>query len=79
MNCWHCKTEFIWKADHDINHEDETYEMVTNLECPNCYSAVDVYLPKTSEVDHKLWSATHLRQKVKGARKWAVNENAWIK
>lgn len=45
MNCWHCKTELIWGADHDISHEDTDYCMVTNLSCPSCGSAVDVYYP----------------------------------
>ena len=45
MNCWHCKTELIWGGDHDISHEDSDYCMVTNLSCPNCRSAIDVYYP----------------------------------
>ena len=46
MNCWHCKTELIWGGDHDISYEDSDYCMVTNLSCPNCGSAVDVYYPE---------------------------------
>ena len=46
MNCWHCNTKLIWGGDHDITDEDEFYQMVTNLHCPNCESHVDVYLPK---------------------------------
>ena len=49
MNCWHCKTELIWGGDHDIEDEDDTYAMVTNLSCPNCESIVDVYYPKEKE------------------------------
>ena len=49
MNCWHCKTELIWGGDHDIDHEDDNYAMVTNLSCPNCESIVDVYYPKEKE------------------------------
>ena len=49
MNCWHCQTELIWGGDHDIEDEDEFYSMVTNLSCPNCQAAVDVYLPKQEE------------------------------
>ena len=45
MNCWHCQTELIWGGDHDIEDEEELYSMVTNLSCPNCHSAVDVYYP----------------------------------
>ncbi len=49
MNCWHCGTELIWGGDHDIDDEDDTYQMVTNLSCPNCESHVDVYLPKDTD------------------------------
>ena len=45
MKCWHCNTELIWGADHNIE-EDEDYVMETNLSCPNCGSLVMVYLPK---------------------------------
>jgi len=45
MNCWHCNTELIWGGDHDIDDENDTYQMVTNLSCPKCHSAVDVYYP----------------------------------
>tara|TARA_R110001606_G_scaffold273860_1_gene422387 strand:+ start:797 stop:961 length:165 start_codon:yes stop_codon:yes gene_type:complete len=46
MKCWHCGTELIWGGDHDIEKEDDNYQMVTNLSCPKCKSHVDVYLPK---------------------------------
>ena len=36
MNCWHCNNELIWGGDHDI---------VSNLSCPKCHSAVDVWHP----------------------------------
>ena len=45
MNCWHCNTELIWGADHDIEAENKDYDMVTNLSCPKCHSVVDVYHP----------------------------------
>ena len=45
MKCWHCKTELIWGADHDLEDNDE-FIMVTNLSCPNCGSYVEVYYPK---------------------------------
>ena len=45
MNCWHCSTELIWGGDQDIEEEDDTYVMVTNLSCPTCHSHVDVYYP----------------------------------
>ena len=44
MKCWHCDHELIWAADHDIE-VDEIYVIVTNLHCPECYCAVDVYHP----------------------------------
>lgn len=46
MNCWHCKTELIWGADHDIEDEDDSFSMMTNLSCPSCNSEVHVFLPK---------------------------------
>jgi len=46
MKCWHCNTELIWGGDHDIDEEDDTWSMVTNLSCPTCKCHVDVYLPK---------------------------------
>lgn len=49
MNCWHCDTELIWGGDHDIGHEDDEYQMITNFSCPGCGSSVLVYLPKEQE------------------------------
>ena len=45
MNCWHCQTELIWGGDHDIEEENENYDIVSNLSCPNCHAAVDVWHP----------------------------------
>ncbi len=45
MKCWHCNAELIWGGDHDIEEEDDNYQMVPNLSCPKCKSHVDVYLP----------------------------------
>ena len=45
MKCWHCNKELIWGGDHDTEEENEYYDMVTNLSCPKCHSAVDVYHP----------------------------------
>jgi len=45
MKCWHCNTKLIWGGDHDIEEENDTYSMVTNLSCPECYSLVEVYYP----------------------------------
>ena len=52
MNCWHCGTELIWGGDHDIE-DDNHYDMVTNLSCPNCQAYVEVYRPNLDHPDHK--------------------------
>ena len=44
MKCWHCGKELIWGGDHDTE-DDNDYDMVTNLSCPKCHSAVYVYHP----------------------------------
>ena len=44
MKCWHCNKELIWGGDHDME-DDEDYDIVTNLSCPKCHSAVYVYHP----------------------------------
>ena len=51
MNCWDCNTNLIWGGDHDIDEEDDTWSMVTNLSCPECKCHVDVYCPKEKEED----------------------------
>jgi len=45
MNCWHCDTELIWGGDHGIEAENEYYDIVSNLSCPKCHTAVDVWHP----------------------------------
>ena len=45
MNCWWCKKKLIWEVDHNIEAENEDYDMVTNLSCHKCHSVVDVYHP----------------------------------
>ena len=45
MKCWHCNTELIWGGDHDVEEENENYDIVSNLSCPHCHSHVDVYHP----------------------------------
>ena len=45
MNCWHCNTELIWGGDHDTE-DNEDYDIVTNLSCPNCEALVLVYHQK---------------------------------
>ena len=48
MRCWHCNAELIWGGDHDIDEEDDYYQMETNLTCPQCDCLVLVYFPKDS-------------------------------
>jgi DNA-directed RNA polymerase subunit RPC12/RpoP len=43
MNCWHCNHELIWGGDHDIDEEDETFSIETNLSCPECGTFVLVF------------------------------------
>jgi len=52
MNCWHCQTELIWGGDHDIEDENDTYSILTNLSCPKCESYVEVYYPKEEDELH---------------------------
>ena len=42
MKCWHCNTELIWRGEHDTE-DNEDYDIISNLSCPKCYSAVDVW------------------------------------
>jgi len=51
MNCWNCNTELIWGSDFDIDHEDESYSMMTALHCPNCKCDVEVWYPKETDDD----------------------------
>ncbi len=44
MKCWHCNTELIWGGDHDTE-DNEYYDIVSNLSCPKCHAAVDVWHP----------------------------------
>ena len=52
MNCRHCGTELIWGGVHDLDDVEE-YDMVTNLSCPNCGAAVEVYRPNYNHEDMK--------------------------
>ena len=53
MNCWHCGTELIWGSDSDLDGFSEEYDVVTNLSCPNCGAAVEVYRPNYNHEDMK--------------------------
>ena len=44
MNCWHCRHELIWGGDQDTEDNDY-YDTVSNLSCPKCHTAVDVWHP----------------------------------
>ena len=50
MKCYACGGELIWGADHDIpdDAEDQEFEIVTNLSCPDCKAVVLVYHQKDS-------------------------------
>jgi len=50
MNCWHCGTELIWGGDHDCE-DDEEFDMVTNLSCPNCGAFVLVHKRREEDED----------------------------
>ena len=50
MNCWHCNTELIWGGDHDTE-DNEEYDIVSNLSCPKCHSAVDVWHPSEKLIE----------------------------
>ena len=39
------RSEVIWGGDHDIDEENDTYSMVSNLSCPKCHCFVEVYYP----------------------------------
>ena len=80
MKCWHCKKELIWGGDHDIEEENEDYDMVTNLSCPKCHSIVDVYHPSVKLLKEykdydedkeriKKISRDYIRKKKKGRKK----------
>ena len=45
MKCWHCNTELIWGGDHDDEDGEGNEMIVTNLSCPKCHTAVDVWHP----------------------------------
>ena len=54
MNCWHCGHELIWGGDHDTDEDNEYYDIVSNLSCPKCHSAVDVWHPSEKLIkEHK--------------------------
>ena len=50
MNCWHCGHQLIWGGDHDTE-DNEDYDIVSNLSCPKCHSAVDVWHPSEKLIE----------------------------
>ena len=48
MNCWHCGTELIWGADHDMEDindgEESEYDFFSNFTCPKCKSYVKFFI-----------------------------------
>jgi len=50
MNCWHCNTELIWGGDHDTE-DNEDYDIVSNLSCPECHCIVDVWHPSEKLIE----------------------------
>ena len=53
MNCWYCGSELIWGSDSDLDGFSDEYDMVSNLSCPNCGAAVEVYRPNYNHEDMK--------------------------
>lgn len=49
MNCWHCREELIWQADHDYQdvYGAPNNGIITHLQCSNeeCNAFVEIYLP----------------------------------
>ncbi len=49
MKCLHCLKELILGGERDLEEDDnEEYDVVTNLSCPQCNSFVLVY--RTREI-----------------------------
>ena len=69
MNCWSCKAELIWGGDHDMEEENDDYDMVTNLSCPKCHCLVDVYHPSA-----KLLQDVKDHEKIKSVSREYIKE-----
>jgi RNase P subunit RPR2 len=44
--CWHCNTKLLYGGEHDISQEDEFYDSVTYMGCPECGTHVEIYKAK---------------------------------
>ena len=62
MNCWHCDTELIWGGDHDTD-DNEDYDIVTNLSCPQCHCHVEVYHPNLKQLKQEYDNTKTNRQR----------------
>tara|TARA_B100001248_G_scaffold236038_1_gene199186 strand:- start:41 stop:247 length:207 start_codon:yes stop_codon:yes gene_type:complete len=47
MNCWHCGSELIWGADHDMEDindgEESEFDFYSTFSCATCHSYVEVF------------------------------------
>ena len=43
---WHCNTKLLYGGEHDTSQEDEFYESVTYMGCPECGTHVEIYKAK---------------------------------
>ncbi|OUV52665.1 MAG: hypothetical protein CBC73_05225 [Flavobacteriales bacterium TMED113] len=43
FNCWHCGSELVWGGDHDLDDYTQDYDIVSNFQCMNCETFVEVY------------------------------------
>ena len=60
-NCWHCNNELIWGGDHDTE-DNEDYDIVSNLSCPECHCHVEGYHPSARLIkEYKDYEATELK------------------
>ena len=62
MNCWHCNTELIWGGDHDVE-DNEDYDIVSNLSCPECHCLVEVWYPSEKLIQAYKDNEPETRQK----------------
>jgi len=69
MNCWHCNNELIWGGDHDTE-DNEDYDIVSNLSCPECHCHVEVYHPSARLIkEYKDYEVTELENGAKHPQK----------
>lgn len=51
MECWHCKSDFIWGGDFSFEDYgiDDRDGIVSNFSCSECSATAEVYLPTGEE------------------------------